>query len=241
MPAERLARWLAHQGLTSRRGAERLLREGRVTVNQRPAPRRGQLIEPGADVVEVDGRPVQPRAGAHRYLALNKPPGVVSTVRDPEGRTTVVDLLPDGDGLYPVGRLDRDSRGLLLLTDDGELALRLTHPRFGAAKTYRVTLGGQLSPRQLSRIRSGPVLEDGPSHPQRVRVLGGGERLHLLITLAEGRRREVRRIVEAVGGRVLDLQRVDFAGIRLGTLPEGAARDLSLGEVERLRASAGLA
>ncbi len=241
MPAERLSRWLAHQGLTSRRGAERLMREGRVLVNQQPAPAEGRMIDPEADVIEVDGRRVEPRGSSHRYLAVNKPIGVVSTVRDPEGRPTVMELAADAKGLYPVGRLDRDSRGLLLLTDDGELALRLTHPRYGAPKTYRVTLAGQLSAAQLQQLRRGPVLEDGPSRPLRVRVLHQvGERVELLITLSEGRRREVRRMVEAVGSRVVDLERTEFAGIRLGTLPEGAVRDLSGAEVSRLRSGVGL-
>lgn len=238
MPAERLGRWLAHQGLASRRGAEQLLREGRVRVNRVAAPRSGLLIDPEVDLVEVDGRPVQGGQRARRYLMAHKPAGVVSTVRDPEGRRTVLDLVPDGAGLFPVGRLDRDSRGLILLTDDGELAQRLTHPRYGAPKTYRVRLAQPLSRRQLQELRSGPVLEDGPTHPAGVRAEGGGQ--VLFVTLKEGRNRELRRMLAAVGSRVLDLERVAFAGIRLGTLPPGTVRELSRAEVARLRGGVGL-
>lgn len=238
MPAERLGRWLAHQGITSRRGADELLRQGRVRVNRLPAAPGGQLIDPERDLVEVDGRRVAAGQSARRYLALNKPPGVISTVRDPGGRPTVLDLVPDGSGLFPVGRLDRDSRGLIFLTNDGELAQRLTHPRYGAPKTYRVRLGQPISRRQLGDLREGPVLEDGPTHPVAVRPEAGGE--VLFVTLREGRNRELRRMLEQVGSRVLDLERVEFAGIRLGTLPPGAVRELSRAEVARLRREVGL-
>lgn len=238
MPAERLGRWLARQGIASRRGADELLRQGRVRVNQVPAPPGGQLIDPDRDLVEVDGRRVESDRGPRRYLALNKPVGVVSTVRDPEGRPTVLDLVPDGAGLFPVGRLDRDSRGLLFLTDDGELAQRLTHPRYGAPKTYRVRLAQPISRSQLQELREGPALEDGPTHPTAVRPEARGE--VLFVTLREGRNRELRRMLELVGSTILDLERVEFAGIRLGTLPPGAVRELSRAEVARLRREAGL-
>ncbi len=238
MPAERLGRWLARQGIASRRGADDLLRQGRVRVNQAPAPASGQLVDPDRDLIEVDGRRVEAERRPRRYLALNKPIGVVSTVRDPQGRPTVLDLVPDGAGLFPVGRLDRDSRGLLFLTDDGELSQRLTHPRYGASKTYRVRLGQPISRRQLQELRDGPVLVDGPTHPTAVRPEAGGEVLY--VTLREGRNRELRRMLDQVGATVLDLERVEFAGIRLGTLPAGAVRELSRSEVARLRLQAGL-
>ena len=238
MPAERLGRWLARQGIASRRGADELLRQGRVRVNLAPAPPSGQLIDPERDLIEVDGRRVEPDRGPRRYLALNKPLGVVSTVRDPGGRPTVLDLVPDGAGLFPVGRLDRDSRGLLFLTDDGDLSQRLTHPRYGAPKTYRVRLAQPITRSQLQELRAGPVLEDGPTHPTAVRAEAGGE--VLFVTLWEGRNRELRRMLERVGSSVLDLERVEFAGIRLGTLPPGAVRELSRAEVARLRREAGL-
>jgi 23S rRNA pseudouridine2605 synthase len=238
MPAERLGRWLARQGIASRRGADELLRQGRVRVNLVPAPPSGQLIDPDRDLIEVDGRRIESDRGPLRYLALNKPAGVVSTVRDPGGRPTVLDLVPDGAGLFPVGRLDRDSRGLLFLTDDGELSQRLTHPRYGAPKTYRVRLAQPISRRQLQELREGPMLEDGPTHPTEVRPEARGE--VLFVTLREGRNRELRRMLERVGSTVLDLERVEFAGIRLGTLPPGAVRELSRPEVGRLRREAGL-
>jgi 23S rRNA pseudouridine2605 synthase len=241
MPRERLGRWLARSGVASRREADRLVAAGRVTVDGVVPPPQGRLIDPDREQVSLDGRVLSPRSPQRRYLVLNKPMGVLSTAHDPGGRPAVLDLVEDRRGLFPVGRLDVDSRGLMLLTDDGDLALRLAHPRYQVPKTYRVTLGGPLDPQQVQLLRQGPVLVDGPTHPLEVRVLRSGpRRVVLSISLAEGRQREVRRMCAAVGARVSDLERVALGELRLGSLAEGRARELSGGEVRRLRASVGL-
>jgi len=241
MASERLSRWLARSGVASRRACDRLVAEGRVTVNGEAPPANGCLIDPERDLVKVDGRRVSGGHSPRRYLALNKPPGVVSTVSDPGGRPTVMGLVQDPVGLFPVGRLDLDSRGLILLTDDGDLALRLTHPRYGLPKTYRITIQGPISTAEFEQFRQGPVLDDGPTHPISVRILRQSSRRTVIeVALAEGRPRELRRMCAAVGVRLIDLERVDIAGVRLGTQPEGTARELSRSEVARLRTAAGM-
>jgi len=228
----RLAKRLAHAGVASRRAAETIVGEGRVRVG-------GELItDPARDVgdgeeVTVDGRLLggpEPRV----VYALNKPVGVVSTARDTHGRPTVTELLDAaGARLYPVGRLDADSAGLILLTNDGELANRLMHPRYQVPKTYRVKIaGGAVGAPQLRALREGVELEDGRTGPARVRSIGRGE---LELTISEGRNRQVRRMCEAVGHPVTELTRVAFGGLRLGSLQPGAYRLLSLTEVDRLR------
>ncbi len=215
---------------------------GRVTVDGEVPPPHGRLIDPEREEVLLDGQQLTHRGVQRRYLALNKPVGVVSTARDPGGRPTVLDLVDDRRGLFPVGRLDLDSRGLMLLTDDGDLALRLTHPRYQVAKSYRVTVKGLVSREQLMALRLGPILVDGPTNPLEIRLLRGGPRRSvMLIQLAEGRQRQIRRMCAAVGAKVEDLERVSIGELRLGTLTEGQARELSGGEVRRLRASVGLA
>ncbi|NNM97702.1 MAG: rRNA pseudouridine synthase [Candidatus Dormibacteraeota bacterium] len=242
MPSERLSRWLARSGVASRRGSDRLVAEGRVTVNGEAPPPNGCLIDPDRDLVAVDGRTVSAARSPRRYLALNKPPGVVSTVSDPGGRPTVMGLVQDPSGLFPVGRLDLDSRGLILLTDDGDLALRLTHPRYGLPKTYRITIQGPVSTSEFEHFQQGPVLEDGPTHPISVKIMRKSSRRTVLeVALAEGRPRELRRMCAEVGVRLIDLERVEIAGVRLGTQPEGTTRELSSSEVARLRAAAGMA
>jgi len=231
--AMRLGKYLAHAGIASRRSAETMIAAGRVSVG-------GEIVtDPARDVgqdsrVEVDGRPVagpEPRV----LYAVNKPVGVVSTASDTHGRPTVVELVEaQGLRLYPVGRLDADSSGLILLTNDGELANRLTHPRFEVAKTYRARLaGGPIGAAALAALRDGVELEDGPTAPARVRRLGDCE---IELTIYEGRNRQVRRMCEAVGHRVLELRRTGFGPLRLGGLAPGAHRRLGPGEVERLRA-----
>ena len=229
----RLAKYLAHAGVASRRAAERLVAGGRVTVG-------GETVsDPARDVddtsgVALDGRPVRPEG--LEVWALNKPRGVVSTARDTHGRPTVVDLVDSPRRLYPVGRLDAESRGLILLTNDGDLANRLTHPRFGVAKVYRARVRPSPVPeRALRRLREGVQLDDGLTRPAEVRQTEPGV---LEITLSEGRKRQVRRMFEAVGHRVDDLERLAFGPLALGRLGEGDRRRLSPAEVERLRAAA---
>jgi 23S rRNA pseudouridine2605 synthase len=230
----RLAKYIAHAGIASRRAAEALIRDGRVTVD-------GQIArDPARDVddssrVSVDGS-VLAGAEARVVYALHKPAGVVSTARDTHGRPTVVELVPHRGRLYPVGRLDADTTGLLLLTNDGELAHRLTHPSFEVEKAYRARVaGGQLDEAALRALRTGVELEDGPTAPARARRLGPQE---LELILHEGRKRQVRRMCEAVGHPVTALRRVRFGPLSLGELEPGEYRRLSAAEVKRLRAAA---
>ena len=228
----RLAKYLAHAGVASRRAAEEIVRAGRVTVD-------GEVVEdPARDVdehraVTVDGRRV---GGAEERVvwAVNKPAGVVSTARDTHGRRTVVELVEAGGArLYPVGRLDADSTGLILLTNDGELANTLTHPRYEVPKTDRVRVAkAPVSDRAVRRLREGVQLEDGMTAPARVRRVGSDV---LEITIHEGRNRQVKRMCDAVGHRVLSLERIAFGPLRLGDLAPGAARRLTGSELDRLR------
>ncbi|MGO9761693.1 MAG: pseudouridine synthase [Solirubrobacteraceae bacterium] len=234
----RLAKYLAHAGVASRRSAEALIAAGRVSVGNEI------VTDPARDVgedsrVALDGRPLagpEPRV----LYALNKPVGVVSTARDTHGRPTVTELVPAGGlRLYPVGRLDADSSGLILLTNDGELANRLTHPRFEVPKTYRARLAGApIADDALGALRSGVRLEDGVTAPARVRRVGGRGSNLIELTIHEGRNRQVRRMCEAVGHRVLALERTRFGPLALDGLAPGAHRRVRDTEVERLRALA---
>jgi 23S rRNA pseudouridine2605 synthase len=232
----RLAKYLAHAGVASRRSAEALIASGRVSVEGQP------VTDPARDVdehsrVALDGRPLagpEPRV----LYAVHKPVGVLSTARDDRGRPTVLDLVPGGGlRLYPVGRLDLDSSGLMLLTNDGQLANRLTHPRFEVPKTYRVKLAGPpIGQQALDALRRGVKLEDGPTAPARVRRIGRVGSNLIELTIREGRNRQVRRMCEAVGHPVVALARTRFGPLRLDGLAPGAHRRLSGAEVERLRA-----
>ncbi len=231
--AERLQRFLASAGLGSRRACEELIRAGRVTVDGVVADI-GAQVEPGIQWVEVDGRPVQSQT--REYWLLNKPRGVISTASDPQGRKTVVDCVPAGVRVYPVGRLDRDTTGLLILTNDGDLAHRLLHPRFGVDKEYRVSAKGCLSEREATILREGVRLDDGMTAPAEVDVLRVGEgRTELVMRIHEGRNRQVRRMLEAVGHPVTALHRSRLAGLSDRGLQIGKARRLSLREIESLR------
>lgn len=229
----RLAKFLAHGGVASRRKAEAIISKGRVTVG-------GEVVtDPARDVgagddVRVDGGPVGEEV--REVWAVNKPAGVVSTAREPGKRAAVVELVDSAARLYPVGRLDADSTGLLLLTNDGELANRLTHPRYEVAKAYRVELRRPPSDADRRRLASGVELEDGPTAPAEVRRIGERE---IEIVLREGRNRQVRRMAEAVGNRVVSLRRVRFGPIELGSLPEGQARRLGENDIARLWEDAG--
>jgi 23S rRNA pseudouridine2605 synthase len=230
----RLAKYLAHAGVASRRAAEQIVAAGRVTVDGE------RVTDPAFGVdersaVAVDGRAVAPEQ--REVHLLNKPAGVVSTASDTHGRPTVVELVDSDRRLYPVGRLDADSTGLILLTNDGELAERLTHPRYEVEKTYRVRVSPQRpSERSLRALREGVELEDGRTAPAKVRLVDPAT---IEITIHEGRNRQVRRMLEAVGHRVVGLKRIAFGPLRLDRLKEGDVRRLSPAEVERLRKSAG--
>jgi 23S rRNA pseudouridine2605 synthase len=229
----RLAKYLAHAGVASRRSAEAMIAAGQVSVDGEAVDDPARDVGQGSEVT-VDGRPVEGPEPRVLY-ALNKPVGVVSSARDTHGRPTVLALVPAaGLRLYPVGRLDADSSGLILLTNDGELANRLTHPRFEVGKTYRARLlGGPIRAAALNALRNGVQLEDGPTAPARVRRLRTDE---IELTIREGRNRQVRRMCAAVGHPVAELQRVTFGPVRLGRLAAGQHRRLCDAEVEQLRA-----
>jgi 23S rRNA pseudouridine2605 synthase len=224
----RLVKYLAHSGVASRRSAEELIAGGRVRVS-------GEVVtDPARDVgegsgVEVDGRPVAPEP--REVWALNKPAGVVSTAREPGRRRAVTDLIDSSRRLYPVGRLDADSTGLILLTNDGELANRLTHPRYGVPKTYRARLVRPPSDRDLDRLRRGVRLDDGMTAPAEVARLGERE---VEITIREGRKRQIRRMAQAVGNEAEALTRTRIGSLELGELRGGEARRLDEGEVAGL-------
>ena len=233
----RLNAFLARAGVASRRRADELIREGRVRVNGE----RGELntVIGARDVVEVDGRRVERQPLA--YVLLNKPTGVVTTVSDPQGRPTVVDLVEHEVRVVPVGRLDVDTSGALLLTNDGGLAHRLAHPRYGVPKVYDVDVEGSPSPDELDALRRGVKLEDGVTAPAGVRIVRRGSRLSRLeLTLHEGRNRQVRRMCEAVGHPVSSLHRRRYAGLRLVGLNSGEWRELTGEEVAGLRSLVGL-
>jgi 23S rRNA pseudouridine2605 synthase len=224
----RLGKYLAHAGVASRRAAEELITAGRVRVG-------GKIVtDPARDVnegsgVEVDGASVTPEA--REVWAVNKPAGVVSTAREPGRRPAITELVDSEQRLYPVGRLDADTTGLILLTNDGELANRLTHPRYGVPKTYRVRLARPPSDRDLERLRGGVRLEDGTTSAAQIQKLGERE---LEVTISEGRKRQVRRMAEAVGNEVEALTRIRIGSLELGGLRRGDARLLQEGEVAAL-------
>jgi pseudouridine synthase len=238
-PGERLQKALAHAGVASRRVAEEMIAAGRVQVNGEVVREQGRRVLPD-DRIEVDGKPL---TGPERlvYYALNKPIDVVSTARDPEGRTTVLDLVPRSSRVYPVGRLDWDSAGLLLLTNDGELAHRLTHPRYGVEKEYHALVRGHPNQVVLGRLAEGVRLDDGITAPARVRRLRVTERgAWIAVTIHEGRNRQVRRMFEALGHGVDRLVRVRVGPIELDELPDGRYRSLTVLELRQLRHLVGL-
>ena len=234
----RLAKYLATAGVASRRASEEIVRAGRVSIDG------DVVIDPARDVsdaddVTLDGKPVSPAAPARVVYALNKPAGVVSTARDPQGRPTVVTMVPQTERLYPVGRLDIDTTGLILLTNQGELAHRLTHPSFEVEKTYRAVVGGPaVHEPALRSLREGVELEDGRTSPAQVRRVSADT---IEITIHEGRKRQVKRMCEAVGHPVKRLERVAFGPLELGDLKQGRWRRLNDAEVDALMAAAGQA
>jgi len=225
----RLNAFLARAGVASRRRADDLIKAGRVTVNAQP----GQLntVVGAHDRVEVDGREVARQR--LRYVLLHKPAGVVTTARDPQGRPTVVELVPDEPRVVPVGRLDADTTGALLLTNDGQLAHRLAHPRYGVQKTYVADVEGDPDEDALQQLRDGVELDDGPTAPARARRLGPGR---VELVLHEARKHQVKRMLAAIGHPVTRLHRPTYAGLTLKGLEPGACRELEPFEVEQLRA-----
>jgi len=232
----RLNAYLARAGVASRRRADELIRAGRVRVNGKS----GELntVVGKHDIVEVDGKRVERQRLA--YVLLNKPAGVVTTASDPQGRRTVVDLVPAEPRVVPVGRLDIDTTGALLLTNDGDLAHRLAHPRYGVPKVYEVDVAGSPSADALDRLRDGVELDDGMTAPALVRVMGRGPHwTRFELTLHEGRNRQVKRMCETVGHPVRRLRRTRYAELDVDGLAIGEARELTAGEVAALRATMG--
>lgn len=243
----RLQKVLAQAGIGSRRACEALITEGRVEVNSEVVTEQGRRVDPERDVIRVDGARIPPPR-RHLYLVVNKPRGVVVTMDDPEGRRTVADLIAEAasrrsgapasrrllikERLFHVGRLDTDSEGLLILTNDGDFAHKLAHPSYQVPKTYIVEVSGMVSPQTLRRLRHGLTLEDGPVRPTSVKIISdAGEKTLLKITLLEGRNRILRRTMEAVGHPVRRLSRIGIGPVRLGNLKVGEFRELTREEL----------
>ncbi|HEY3570245.1 MAG TPA: pseudouridine synthase [Thermoanaerobaculia bacterium] len=252
MSEERIQKILARAGVASRRKAEELIEQGLVTVNGQVAGL-GDKADPERDAIKVDGKRVQPASQEHRYLLLNKPKEVMSTVSDPEGRKTVMDFVPPGmrKALVPVGRLDYNTEGLLLLTDDGEFAQRIAHPRYGSTKTYEVKVKGTPAESQLDRLRNGVLIEGKRTAPARItarnpfKPLGGRRRGEpesdnswWIVEITEGRTRQIREMFFQIGHPVQKLRRVAIGPLRDPELPVGALRELTDQEVRRLLKSA---
>jgi 23S rRNA pseudouridine2605 synthase len=237
---ERLQKVLAHAGVASRRAAERLVLDGRVTVNGQIVRTLGLKVDASRDALAVDGRSIA-SAEPLAYLMLHKPRGYVSTVRDERGRPTVRQLAGVREHVYPVGRLDVDTEGLLLLTNDGELALHLTHPRYGVPKEYQALVEGVPDAQALARLRRGLALEEGQTAPARVALLSThGALSWVSVELKQGWKRQVRRMLEAVGFPVQRLIRTRVGSVTLSRLPLGAVRPLTSAEIDRLRRESGL-
>lgn len=244
MAPERVQRALARAGFGSRRACEELISAGRVQVNGRRVAL-GDRVDPERDEVRVDGNRIGVNP-ALRYLALHKPRGVTTTLRDPHAERDLAGFLPSGPRVFPVGRLDRDTEGLLLLTNDGELAHRLAHPRHGVEKEYLAEVDGEPTGRRLARLRRGVELEDGMARASSARSVArgssgtGGGRAAVRLVLAEGRKREVRRMLETVGLPVRRLVRTRIGPVRLGRMRPGELRELEPAEVRDLFRAAGL-
>jgi len=236
----RLNKYLGQRGVASRRDADRLIQEGRVTVNGRVVQDLGHKIDDARDHVSVDGRKVKVGRDL-AYLMLNKPKGFLVSLSDPLGRATIRNLIPSlPDGMNPVGRLDKNSEGLLLLTNDGELAYRLTHPRYEIPKVYLVRVEGRVTLEEKDRLEQGVSIEGGRTAPAKVKILDARPASSLLqVEIHEGRKREVRQMCESVGHEVVRLARVSFAGLKLENLPKGKWRFLKKEEVRELKRRAG--
>ena len=232
----RLNRYISAAGASSRRRGEDIIRAGRVSVNEEVVADPARDIDPGRDRVALDGRPLV-LGGEKRYYVMNKPAGMVVSRGDTHGRPTVFDLLgPETRGVFPVGRLDKDTTGVLLFTDDGDLAHRLAHPSFGVEKVYRAEVEGSMDDADVREVESGVKLDDGPTAPARMRVLDAGPDVSIVdVVLREGRKREVRRMLAALGHPVRFLERLSFGGIAAEGLPAGDYRPLTGGEVCRLK------
>jgi 23S rRNA pseudouridine2605 synthase len=230
----RLQKFLAEAGVASRRAAEQLIVAGRVEINGKAVTQLGTKVDPARDRVLVDGRPVKTQRKL--YVALNKPKGYISTRSDPEKRRIITDLLPlEWRNLYPVGRLDHDTEGLIFLTNDGDFALRLTHPRYGTQKIYRVAVEGRVEPRQLRALTEGISDEGETLKAARARLVSANNTRSVVeVELVEGRNREIRRMFKALGFEVSELKRTQIGRIKLGELRTGKWRTLTEPEIKSL-------
>ncbi len=237
----RINKYLARSGAGSRRHADQLILQGRVKVNGSLVKELGIQIDSEKDVVEVDGKTVSPALGT-TYLMLNKPPGYLVSARDPHHEKLVSVLLKEYRGkVFPVGRLDFETSGLLLFTNDGELAFRLSHPRYGVKKTYEAKLAGSIGESEMEQLRKGIVLDDGPTAPAEAQIVSVSRTMSLVrITIHEGRKRQVRRMLASLGFPVITLKRVAYGSLLLDDLPEGKFRLLEPSQVEELKALVGL-
>jgi len=233
---ERLQKFLAQAGVASRRKSEELILQGRVKVNGRVMQELGTKINPSADNIHIDGRLLE-RKEEHIYILLNKPKGYISTVKDNHGRKTVLELIPKNIGrLYPVGRLDSQTTGLLLLTNDGELTYKLTHPKHGFSKTYRASVKGKLTVEAVTNLENGVTLDDGVTAPAKVNVLEIKDGKSIAeITIREGKNRQVRRMFDAIGFPILSLKRSSFGFLTLKGVAPGKYRYLTTYEVNKLK------
>lgn len=232
----RISKYLAHAGIASRRKCEEYIREGRISVNGAVIDDLGHDVDPSNDSVLFDGRPVAPPSDTHVYIMFNKPLGCVSTSSDEKGRKTVLDYIDTEKRIYPVGRLDFNSEGLLILTDDGDLAYRLTHPSHEVKKRYFVKCSSRLTNEDLNRLRHGVVIDGRKTAPAEVRVTSeipsGTE---LTVSIHEGRNRQIRKMFEAIGRDVVFLKRISIGKISLGDLKSGKYRHLSQEEIRYLK------
>ena len=237
MAQQPIIKLLTASGIGSRRQMTAIIKRGGITINGKTVESFKEPVDPAKDVIAIDGKRVQVQAEPHVYLMLNKPLGVVSTTSGETGEKTVIDILPEKYRhirVYPVGRLDKDSTGLILLTNDGDLTYRLTHPRFEQEKEYLARIEGSLKPEERMKMEQGIYLEDGKTSPARVKASKYAP-FNYSVTIHEGRKRQVRRMFAALGYVVLELKRVRFGNLSLSTLPEGETRELTPGEVKALK------
>jgi 23S rRNA pseudouridine2605 synthase len=234
----RINRFLSMCGITSRRKAEDLVRDGKVEINHAVVRDLATRVNPTRDRVFVEGKQASPLT-AHIYLVLNKPKDAITTLSDERGRTTVMSMIRTKQRVYPIGRLDRNTTGVLLLTNDGEFAHRLMHPKFEIPKSYRVSCDGVVAREHLAHLRSGVPLEDGTSAPADVYLIPGGRGKEIGITIHEGRNRQVRRMFESLGYAVLKLDRVAYGPVTKEGLARGGTRSLTRSEIRRLKLMAG--
>ena len=237
MSPERLQVVLARFGLASRRGVVSLIEEGKVTVNGSVVLEKGFRVDAASDKITVNGEPLPSGASAEkRYFMFNKPKGVMTTMQDPHAERIVADFFKDVSvRLFPVGRLDRDTTGLLLMTNDGELAFRLMHPKFGIAKRYKARVSGAVAEEKIKRLEKGIELTEGMTAPCKIEIEATNPKETLLyVTLHEGKKRQIRRIFEKVGHRVLELERLNYGPLALGDLKRGDKRELRAAELKQL-------